>query len=50
MKNIDFFHLDALSSTIAIQVDLDLILTLLANALYRQLARRLKGFKDFVEA
>ena len=44
-ENIDFFHLDALSSAIAIQVDLDLILTLLANALYRQLARRLKGFE-----
>lgn len=44
-ENIDFFHLDALSSGIAMQVDLDLMLTLVANALYRQLARRLKGFE-----
>jgi hypothetical protein len=44
-ENIDFFHLDALSSAIAMQVDLDLMLTLVANALYRQLARRLKGFE-----
>jgi len=44
-ENIDFFHLDALSSAIAIQVDLDLMLTLVANGLYRQLARQLKGFE-----
>jgi transposase len=44
-ENIDFFHLDALSSAIAMQVDLDLMLTLVANGLYRQLARRLKGFE-----
>jgi len=44
-ENIDFFHLDALSSSVAMQVDLDLMLTLLANALYRQLAQRLKGFE-----
>ncbi|MCK4627056.1 MAG: transposase, partial [Phycisphaerae bacterium] len=44
-ENIDFFHLDALSSAIAMQVDLDLILTLVANGLYRQLAGQLKGFE-----
>lgn len=44
-ENIDFFHLDALSSAIAIQVDLDVMLTLIANALYRQLARQLTGFE-----
>jgi transposase-like protein len=44
-QNVDFFHLDALSSAIAIQVDLDLILTLVANGLYRQLAHQLKGFE-----
>jgi hypothetical protein len=27
-ENVDFFHLDALSSTIALQVDLDVMLTL----------------------
>lgn len=30
-ENIDFFHLDALSSDIPIQVDFDMILTLTAN-------------------
>ena len=44
-ENVDFFHLDALTSAIAIQVDLDLMLTLVANGLYRQLAQRLKGFE-----
>jgi transposase len=44
-ENIDFFHLDALSSAIAIQVDLDVMLTLIANALYRNLARNLVGFE-----
>jgi len=44
-ENVDFFHLDALSSAIAIQVDFDVMLTLIANALYRHLALRLKGFE-----
>jgi len=44
-ENIDFFHLDTLSSAIAIQVDLDVMLTLIANALYRQLAQQLTGFE-----
>jgi hypothetical protein len=44
-ENVDFFHLDALTSAIALQVDLDVMLTLIANALYRQLARHLKGFE-----
>jgi transposase len=44
-ENIGFFHMDALCSAIAIQVDLDLMLTLIANALYRRLARTLIGFE-----
>jgi len=44
-ENVDFFHLDALCSAIAIQVDLDVMLTLIANALYRHLARQLVGFE-----
>ena len=44
-ENIDFFHLDALSSAIAIQVDFDMMLTLTANALYRRLARKLERFE-----
>ena len=44
-ENVDFFHLDALCSALAIQVDLDVMLTLIANALYRHLARQLPGFE-----
>jgi transposase len=44
-ENVDFFHLDALSSAIAVQVDLDVMLTLIANGLYRDLARRLERFE-----
>ena len=44
-ENIGFFHMDALCSAIAIQVDLDLMLTLIANALYRSLARTPIGFE-----
>jgi hypothetical protein len=44
-ENVDFFHLDALSSAIALRVDLDVMLTLIANALYRSLARHLEGFE-----
>ncbi|MCK4548413.1 MAG: hypothetical protein KAW17_13335 [Candidatus Eisenbacteria sp.] len=44
-ENVGFFHMDALCSAIPIQVDLDLMLTLIANALYRNLARRLTGFE-----
>ena len=44
-ENVGFFHMDALCSAIAIQVDLDLMLTLIANALYRHLGRKLTGFE-----
>ena len=37
---IDFFHMDALSATVPLKIDLDLQLTLVADALYRILARR----------
>ena len=45
-ENVGFFHLDALSSAVAIQVDLDVMLTLIANALYRHLAQRIVGFEN----
>jgi transposase len=45
-ENVDFFHLDALSSAVALQIDLDVMLTLIAGALYRNLARRLEGFES----
>ena len=44
-EKVDFFHLDALSSAMALQVDLDVMLTLIANALYRHLAKHLTGFE-----
>ena len=37
---IDFFHMDALSSAVAMQVDCDLQLTLMASSLYRLLGQR----------
>ena len=57
---IDFFHMDALSSAVAMKVDCDLQLTLMASSLYRLLAERIgRGyehaksrhlFRDFVDA
>jgi hypothetical protein len=57
---IDFFHLDALSSAVALKVNCDLLLTLLASSLYRLLAGRVGHgyetaksrhlFRDFVDA
>ena len=57
---IDFFHMDALSSTVALKVNCDLQLTLMASSLYRLLGRRIGNgyetaksrhiFRDFVDA
>ena len=38
---IDFFHMDALSSDVAMKVNLDLLLTLVASSLYRLLGSRI---------
>ena len=38
---IDFFHMDALSSAVAMKVDCDLQLTLMASSLYRLLGQRI---------
>ena len=38
---INFFHMDALSSTVPLRIDLDLQLTILASTLYQTLANRL---------
>ncbi len=38
---INFFHMDALSSTVPLRIDLDLQLTLIASTLYQGLAKRL---------
>jgi len=57
---IDFFHMDALSSAVAMKVSCDLQLTLMASSLYRLLAERLGNgyataksqhiFRDFIDA
>ena len=38
--SINFFHMDALSSTVPLRIQFDLQLTLMASALYRKLAQR----------
>jgi hypothetical protein len=43
--NVNFFHMDNLSSEVRLNVDLDVTLTVIANACYRGLASRLKGFE-----
>jgi hypothetical protein len=58
--SIDFFHMDALSSAVAMKVDCDLMLTLMASSLYRLLgadigngyetARSRHLFRDFIDA
>ena len=58
--SIDFFHMDALSSAVAMKVNCDLQLTLMAASLYRLLACQLSNgyetaksshlFRDFVDA
>jgi hypothetical protein len=57
---IDFFDMDALSSAVAMKVDCDLQLTLMASSLYRLLALKVQNgyqrarsrhlFWDFVDA
>jgi hypothetical protein len=42
--NVNFFHLDCLSSEVRLNVDLDVALTVIAHGCYRWLARQLKGF------
>ena len=57
---IDFFHMDALSSAVAMKVDCDLQLTLMASSLYRLLGAQLGNeyrnaksrhiFKDIIDS
>ncbi len=57
---VDFFHMDALCSAVALKVNCDLQLTLMGSSLYRMLGSRIGGtyataesrhiFRDFVEA
>lgn len=58
--SIDFFHIDALSSAVALKVNCDLQLTLMASSLYRLLgvelgreyadAKSRRIFRDFIDA
>lgn len=41
-----FFHMDALSSSVGLKVDLDMVLLVIASGLYRLLARRMRGYRD----
>jgi hypothetical protein len=42
--NVNFFHMDNVSSEVRLNVDLDVTLTVIANSCYRWLAGALKGF------
>jgi transposase len=44
-ESVDFFHHDALSLAVAIQPDLDAVLTAVATALYRVVARHVGGLE-----
>ena len=58
--SVDFFHMDALSSAVAMKVNLDVQLTLMASSLYRLFAIRIGNghekvksrqlFRDFIDA
>jgi len=41
-----FFHIDALSSSVGFKIDFDMALLILASALYRLMARRMRGYGD----
>ncbi len=43
-SSVNFFHLDCLSSEVRLNVDLDTVLTVLANGCYRWLGSQLHGF------
>ncbi len=58
--SIDFFHMDALSSAVAMKVNLDVQFTLMASSLYRLMALKIGNgyenaksrhiFRDFIDA
>ena len=41
-----FFHINALSSAVALKIDFDMALTVIASGLYRLLAKRMRGYGD----
>ena len=42
---VNFFHLNALSSPILIKIHFDVVMTMIADTLYSQLAQKLRGFE-----
>ena len=58
--SIDFFHMDALSSAVAMKVNLDVQLSLMASSLYGLMAQKIANgyemtksrhiFRDFIDA
>ncbi len=43
---VEFFHMDALSSSVRIKVDLDVVLDVIGRACYRWLGSQLKGYEQ----
>ena len=43
--SVAFFHLDALSSAVALNVDFDVLLTVIASGIYRLFAQPLRGYE-----
>jgi hypothetical protein len=43
--SVDFFHLDSLSSAVALNVDFDVLLTVIGQGIYRLFARQLRGYE-----
>jgi len=43
--SVDFFHLDALSSAVALNVDFDVLLTIIGSGIYRLFAQSLRGYE-----
>jgi hypothetical protein len=41
-----FFHVDALTSSVGLKVDLDMALLVIASGMYRLLAKRMRGYAD----
>jgi transposase len=49
-EQIEFFHLNSLSSSIVVKVDFDLTMTIAAHNFYRVMARELSGFDNETSA
>jgi len=45
-ESVDFFNSTALSSSVAMKIDFDVVLTLIAQAVYRILSNNLRGYED----